>query len=60
MVSFGGRNVVEREPEKAELELVLALTIDRIVRTEPMDDCISDQIRHCDRAIENLPVNIMS
>ena len=43
MVSFGGRNVVEREPEKAELELMLALTIDRIVRTEPMDDCVSDR-----------------
>jgi hypothetical protein len=38
MVSIGGRNVVEREPETAELELVLALAIDRIVRIEPVGD----------------------
>jgi hypothetical protein len=43
MVSIGGRNVVEREPETAELELVLALAIDRIVRIEPVGDCVSDQ-----------------
>ena len=43
MVSIGGRNVVEREPEAAELELVLALAIDRIVRIEPVGDCASDR-----------------
>ena len=44
MVSIGGRNVVERERETAELELVLALTIDRIVRMEPVGDCVSDRL----------------
>ena len=44
MVSIVGRNVVERERETAELELVLALTIDRIVRMEPVGDCVSDRL----------------
>ena len=39
MVSIDGKNVVEREPR---WELVLALAIDRIVRTEPIGDCVSD------------------
>ena len=46
MVSIGGRNVVKREPERAELELVLALAIDRIdriVRIEPVGDCAPDR-----------------
>ena len=38
MVSTGGRSVVEREPGTAELELVLAPAIDRIVRMEPSGD----------------------
>ena len=44
MVSIVGRNVVERERETAELELVLALAIDRIVRMEPVGDCVSDRL----------------
>ena len=43
MLSIGGRNVVEREPEALELEWVLALAIDRIVRMEPVGDCVSDR-----------------
>jgi hypothetical protein len=42
MVSIVGRNVVERERETVELELVLAPAIDRIVRMEPVGDCASD------------------
>jgi hypothetical protein len=38
MVSIGGTNVVEREPDSTELEWVLALTTDRIVRMEPVGD----------------------
>ena len=38
MVSIGGTNVVEREPDSTELEWVLALTTDRIVRIEPVGD----------------------
>jgi hypothetical protein len=30
---MGGRNVVEREPDMAEMERVLVLAIDRIVRS---------------------------
>jgi hypothetical protein len=43
MVSTGGRNVVEREPETAELELLLVLAIDWIVHMDPVGDCVSDQ-----------------
>lgn len=43
MLSIGGRKVVEREPETLELEWVLALAIDRIVRIEPVGDCVSDR-----------------
>ena len=43
MLSTGGRNVVEREPETAEPECVLVLVIDRIVRIEPVGDCVSDR-----------------
>ena len=43
MVSIGGRNVVDREPGTAELELVLALAIDRIVRMDLVGDCVSDR-----------------
>ena len=55
MVSIGGRKVIEREPETAELELVerkpetaelelvLALAIDRIVRMDPVGDCVSER-----------------
>ncbi len=38
MLSIGGRNVVEREPDTAEPEFVLALAIDCIVRIEPVGD----------------------
>ena len=40
---MGGRNVVEREPDMAEPECVLVLVIDRIVRIEPVGDCVSDR-----------------
>jgi hypothetical protein len=43
MLSMGGRNVVEREPDMAEPECVLVLAIDRIVRIEPVGDCVSDR-----------------
>ncbi len=43
MLSMGGRNVVEREPDTAEPECVLALAVDRIVRIEPVGDCVSDR-----------------
>ena len=56
MVSIGGRNLVEREPETAELELVLGLVINGIVNIEPVGDCILDR-SGSDRAIGNLPVN---
>jgi hypothetical protein len=39
--SMGGRNVVERDSDTAKLVLVLA--IDRIVRIELVDDCVSEQ-----------------
>jgi hypothetical protein len=38
MVSTGGTNVVEREPDTIEPECVLELTIDWIVRIEPVGD----------------------
>ena len=44
MVSIGGRNAVEREPEMAEPELVFAIAIDRIVHTEPEGDSVSDRL----------------
>jgi hypothetical protein len=43
MLSIGGRKVVEREPDTAEPEWVLALAIERIVRIEPVGDCVSDR-----------------
>lgn len=43
MLSTGGRNVMEREPDTAEPECVLVLVIDRMVRIEPVGDCVSDQ-----------------
>jgi|SRR5580698_7141943 len=42
MLSTGGRNVVEHEPDTAELERVLVLAIDHIVRIEPVGDCVPD------------------
>jgi len=42
-LSMGGRNVVERDPDTAELVCVLVLTIDRIVRIEPVGDCVSER-----------------
>jgi hypothetical protein len=59
MVSIGGRKVVGREPETAELELVHTLAIDRIVRMDPVGDCVSER-SSTDRAIENLPKHIVS
>jgi hypothetical protein len=41
MHSVGGRNVIERGPDIAELECVLILIIDCIVRIEPVGDCVS-------------------
>ena len=41
IIAMGGRNVVERDFDTAKLVLVLA--IDRIVRIEPVDDCVSEQ-----------------
>jgi hypothetical protein len=38
MVSTGGMKVVEREPDTVELECVLELTIDWIVRIELVGD----------------------
>ena len=35
--------MVEREPETAELELLLALTIDWIVHMDPVGECVSDR-----------------
>jgi hypothetical protein len=43
MLFIGGRNVVERDPDTAELVCVLVLAIDRIVRIEPVGDCVSEQ-----------------
>jgi hypothetical protein len=43
MLSIGGRKVVEREPDTAEPEWVLALAIERIVRIEPVGDCVSER-----------------
>jgi hypothetical protein len=43
MLSMGGRNVVEREPDMAEPECVLVLAINHIVRIEPVGDCVSDR-----------------
>ena len=44
MLSMGGRNVVERDPDTAELVCVLVLAIDRIVRIEPVGDCVSERV----------------
>ncbi len=55
---MGGRNVVERDPDTAELVCVLVLAIDRIVRIEPVGDVF--QNGHCDEAIKDLPKHIMS
>jgi hypothetical protein len=41
MFSMSGRNVVECDSDMAKPVLVLA--IDRIVRIEPVDDCVSEQ-----------------
>ena len=43
MLSTGGRNVVERDPDTADPERVLVLAIERIVRIEPVGDCVSDR-----------------
>ena len=42
MLSTGGRNVVERQPDTAELEYAVVPVIDRIVRTEPVGKRVSD------------------
>ena len=44
MLSIGGRDVVEHEPDMADPKCVLVLAIDRIVRIEPVGDCVSDQL----------------
>lgn len=43
MLSTGGRDVVGREPDMAELECVLVLAIDRIIHIDPVGDCVSDR-----------------
>ena len=40
---MGGRNVVEHEPDMAELKCVLMLAINHIIRIEPVGDCVSDR-----------------
>ena len=44
MLSTGRKNVVKREPGIAEPECVLVFAIDRIVRMEPVGDCVSDRL----------------
>jgi hypothetical protein len=39
--STGGRKVVDCDPEAMEPERVLVLAIDRIVRKEPVGDCVA-------------------